>query len=131
LPAWAARLTLALVETLTGDRPPGQLVRWVSLDVMTDLHALLRNPAQSLRHQQAPGRDVRVRRSPVTLRSMRWTEPSDGVAEVAAVITGPPRPVVVALRLEGLDGRWLCVAAGSPDGWELGGRAALDEDEAA
>jgi hypothetical protein len=62
---------------------------------------------------------------------MRWTEPSDGVAEVAAVVTGPRRPVVLALRLEGLDGRWLCVSAGSPDGWILGGQEVLDEDEAA
>jgi hypothetical protein len=125
LPAWAARLSIAIAETLIGRRPAGQLVRWVSHPVMTDLQELLR-------HRSAgPALVGRERRSPLVLRSLRWAEPADGVAEVAAVVLGSERPMVLALRLEGLDGRWCCVAAGSPEGWALGGREDLDHDEAA
>jgi hypothetical protein len=38
------------------------------------------------------------------------TSPFDGVAEVAATVRRGPRVTAVALRLEGLDGRWQCTA---------------------
>jgi hypothetical protein len=42
--------------------------------------------------------------------SVRLTEPADGVAEVAATVRRGRRTTAVALRLEGLDGRWQCTA---------------------
>ena len=38
------------------------------------------------------------------------SEPVDGVAEVAALVRRGARSTAVALRLEGLDGRWQCTA---------------------
>jgi hypothetical protein len=37
-------------------------------------------------------------------------EIDDGVAEVTAVIRRGARTLAVALRLEGIDGRWMCTA---------------------
>jgi hypothetical protein len=36
------------------------------------------------------------------------SEPADGVAEACAVVDTGPRRRAIALRLEGLDGRWRC-----------------------
>jgi hypothetical protein len=35
-------------------------------------------------------------------------EPADGVAEVCAVVSHGERFRAIALRLEGIDGRWRC-----------------------
>jgi hypothetical protein len=37
---------------------------------------------------------------------MRVTQPVDGIVEAAIVVAGPGRTRAVAVRLEGLDGRW-------------------------
>ena len=97
---WAARLVQALVEVLAGDRPVGQLVRWTSAAVYDDVAALAL-PGE--RGTSAGGRGV--------VRSVHVSEPVDGVAEVAAVVVRRGRrTTAVALRLEGLDGRWQCTA---------------------
>jgi hypothetical protein len=44
------------------------------------------------------------------VRSVRVSEPHDGVAEVCAVVQQGPRCRAIALRLEGIDGRWQCTA---------------------
>jgi len=44
------------------------------------------------------------------VRSLHVSEPADGVAEVAASVRRGPRCTALALRLEGLDGRWQCTA---------------------
>jgi hypothetical protein len=41
---------------------------------------------------------------------VRVTEPADGVAEVSALVRRGLRVTAVALRLEGMDGRWQCTA---------------------
>jgi hypothetical protein len=115
--AWSARLAVAVVEALQGARPAGQLVRWVSHEVMEGLQRRVRTQAQH--PSQRPAALRRTRRAPLAVRALRWTEPADGVAEVAAVVVGEARPVVLTLRLEGLDGRWTCVQVGSPDGWSI------------
>jgi hypothetical protein len=58
-------------------------------------------------------RALRLRRglvSPGAARviSVRVDEPTDGVAEVTAVVRRGDRHRAVALRLEGVDGRWRC-----------------------
>jgi transcription antitermination factor NusA-like protein len=53
------------------------------------------------------------RRSPgelPALRSIRVGEPADGIAEISAVIRQGERHRAVAVRLEGIDGRWRCTA---------------------
>ena len=94
---WAARLVQALVEVLAGDRPVGQLVRWTSAQVYDEVAALTLP-----RGTRGASRGV--------VRSVHVSEPVDGVAEVAALVRRGRRTSAVALRLEGLDGRWQCTA---------------------
>ena len=98
--SWAARLVQALVEVLAGDRPVGQLVRWTSAAVYDDVAALA-----------LPGERGTTAGARGVVRSVHVSEPVDGVAEVAAVVVRRGRrATAVALRLEGLDGRWQCTA---------------------
>lgn len=92
---WAGRLVQALVEILAGDRPAAQLVRWTSSQVYDDIATRVGGGGAS--------------RRPV-VRSVHICEPADGVAEVAALIRRGARCSALALRLEGLDGRWQCTA---------------------
>jgi Family of unknown function (DUF6459) len=44
------------------------------------------------------------------VRSVHVSEPVDGIAEVCAIVQQGPRCRTIALRLEGIDGRWQCTA---------------------
>jgi hypothetical protein len=96
--AWARRMVQAVIEVLTGVRPLAQLVRWTSPDVYAGLQ---RRGAAAVR--PASGRRAVV-------RSVHLCEPADGVIEACAVVIGNGRARAVALRLEGLDGRWRMTA---------------------
>lgn len=48
--------------------------------------------------------------SPILVGAVRACEPVDGVAEVSAVARRAGRAHAVAVRLEGIDGRWRCTA---------------------
>ena len=82
-----------------GVRPVAQLVRWTSLEVYAGLQ---RRCAPSGR-RPAPGRRAVV-------RTVRVCLPADGVVEASAVVVARGRVQAVALRLEGLDGRWRMTA---------------------
>ena len=96
--AWAGRMVQAVVEVLSGVRPLAQLVRWTSPDVYAGLQR--RSAAEP---GPRPGRRAIV-------RSVHVSEPADGVAEACAVVIAHGRVRAVALRLEGLDGRWVMTA---------------------
>jgi hypothetical protein len=96
--AWTRRMVQAVIEVLTGVRPLAQLLRWTSPDVYAGLQ----------RRGAATVRPVSGRRAVV--RSVRLCEPADGVVEACAVVIGNGRARAVALRLEGLDGRWRMTA---------------------
>jgi hypothetical protein len=100
---WAARLVQALVEVVAGERPNAQLVRWTS----TDVHEQL---APRVRHVAAVGAPGTRRMPRWLVRSVHVSEPADGVAEVCALVARAGRPAALALRLEGVDGRWRCTA---------------------
>jgi len=87
---WSIRLVHGLVEVMNGVRPATQLTRWLTLEVMNQVKS----------HIYA--HDMRR----LTVRSVHVTEPSDGVAEVCAVFGTQNRCYALAMRLEGLDGRW-------------------------
>jgi hypothetical protein len=96
--AFARRLVIGVIETATGRRPASQLRQHTSPAV----HAgLLRDAGKISRLGTA--------QRPATLHSLHFTEPADGVAEVAAVLRVGDRFRALALRLEGLDGRWRCM----------------------
>jgi hypothetical protein len=100
---WAGRFAQAVVEVLAGDRPLAQLVRWTTTEVYDDVAALIVGPGTV-----GPGGAVASTRGVV--RSVHVSEPADGVAEVAALVRRGARSTAVAMRLEGLDGRWQCTA---------------------
>ncbi|MGH3744707.1 MAG: Rv3235 family protein, partial [Mycobacteriales bacterium] len=85
------------LEIVVGERPARQVAGWVSPRVLAGLE-----------HRPAAQRTALGRRP--MLRSIRVTEPADAVAEVSAVVMLGERVRAVAMRLEGLDGRWTVTA---------------------
>lgn len=98
---WCRQLIQAVVESLLGDRPVGQLARFATLDVLEAIE----RAAHQLRPRTRDPRAPRPR-----LRSVHLSEPQDGVAEACAVVSLGVRSRALALRLEALDGRWQCTA---------------------
>jgi hypothetical protein len=96
---WAARLAQALVEVLAGDRPVAQLVRWTSTTVYDEVAGLVSGGGGS---GETAARGI--------VHSVHVSQPADGVAEVAALVRRGARSTALAMRLEGLDGRWQCTA---------------------
>lgn len=101
--ATAASMVQAVVEVLAGTRPPSQLTRWLAVDVLAAVH---RRAALATRMRRGPAAPQRA----AVVRAVRVCHPRDGVVEAAAVVTGDDRVRAVALRLEGLDGRWRVTA---------------------
>ena len=94
---WAVRLAQGIVEALHGHRPLQQLIRWTDEPV----YRLL----ERRRSVQRAGTGPRP-----LVRSMRICQPGDGVVEASAVVETGGRCRALAMRLEGLDGRWRCTA---------------------
>ncbi len=94
-------LTQGVLEVLAGVREVDQLARWLSEDAFRSLvtRANLSARARSARGV-APVRPV------FELRSLRTSEPVDGVVEAVVIVAGPGRTRAVAIRLEGMDRRW-------------------------
>lgn len=93
----AAMLTRALLEAMAGIRPVTQLSKWVTAEVLAVMQA-------SVVHRNAS------RPAPTALRRVLVSEPLPGVAEVTAIVDRGNRAEALALRLEGLDGRWVVTA---------------------
>lgn len=102
--SWSGRFVQALVEVLAGDRPVAQLLRWTNDRVYNDVLARVHTLAPAAGASQRPGRDRAM------VRSVHVCEPRDGVAEAAIHVRHGGRSRAVAVRLEGLDGRWRCTA---------------------
>lgn len=94
-------LTNGALEVLAGIREVDQLARWLSEDAF---HALATRANLSARARSARG--VAPARPNFQLLSIRVMEPADGIIESVIVVAGPGRTRAVAIRLEGLDGRW-------------------------
>lgn len=93
----AAQLVRAVLEVLAGDRPLQHLMRVTATPVQGELDAL---------PPPVAGRRPWAR----SVRSVHVSEPTDGVAEVTAVVDRGSRCAALALRMQGLDGRWLITA---------------------
>lgn len=87
-------LATAVIEVLSGFRALGQLRAHCAPDVFAGLG------------NQPVGRRPEMPR----LISTRVCEPADGVAEVSAVFRGSGRVRALAMRLQGVDGRWRVTA---------------------
>jgi hypothetical protein len=92
-----ARLAQAFVEVMAGTRPAPQVVRHTAPEVYA---ALCRRAAVATR--RSPG----LRRAAV-VRGVRVQEPRDGVVEACAVVVHQDRVRAMALRMAGIDGRWV------------------------
>src|SRR5690606_26862479 len=112
---WCGRFVQALVEVLAGERPPTQLMRWTTDSIFAEISRRARLVGQT----RGPAAQSRIRgtgrRAPVThgrlaVRSVHIFEPADGVAEAAVHVQYGTRSRAVAIRIEGLDGRWRCTA---------------------
>lgn len=95
-----ARIAQVLIDVMVGQRPVSQLNSVTNAAVRADI---LRTVARLPMSTNA----ARVRLQVV---SVRVTTPGPTVVEASAVIRGTKRSRAMALRLEGLDGRWLCTA---------------------
>jgi hypothetical protein len=93
---WAARFARAFAEVLAASRPARQLMRWATWPVYEELETVVGTLGGGAR--------------PV-LVAVRVSEPADSVAEACAVVRIGERCRALALRFEGLDGRWQCTAA--------------------
>ncbi len=87
---WSLRLVQALIEVVNGVRPSSQLIRWITPEVMSALQVQL----------------TRKGFPKFVVRSINVQETDDGVAEISAVFGSPNRSFALAMRLEGLDGKW-------------------------
>jgi hypothetical protein len=94
----AHALVQGLLEVLAGVRPVSQLQRGTTPELFAQLEQLVH------------GRPRRAGARPVTgaVRSLHVQQRPEGVAEVCATVRRGPRMAAIALRLEGLGGRWCC-----------------------
>jgi hypothetical protein len=98
--AWVQRLAGALLECMTGVRSTGQISRWVSPLVYERVNA---------RSVIAKRRGARpMHRSLV--RKVHLCAPDDGVVEASVVVQHDGRVRAMALRMVGVDGRWMVTA---------------------
>lgn len=97
---WSAVLAQAVVEILAGRRPAAQVLRWVD-------PAVYERVRRSAEATAARGRGGGV---PVRVRRVRVGTSPDGPVEAVVVLDDGARCRSLALRLEPLDGRWLCTA---------------------
>jgi hypothetical protein len=99
---WLEKIMCGVLESMHGLRDPRQFSRWVSRDVFE----LITTRSQSIQRQnQALGK--RAPRPRFNLRQLIIGQPRDGVVEASAVVRAPDRIIAVALRMEGVDNRWM------------------------
>jgi len=94
-------LTQGVLEVLAGVREVDQLARWFNEDAF---RSLVTRANLSARARSARG--VSPARPTFEIRSIRTSDPADGVVEAVVIVAGPGRTRAVAIRLEGLDRRW-------------------------
>lgn len=94
-----------VMEILAGARELEQISRWVTDDVYRNLIIRVHASARARALKKLP-----VARPVFTLGSTLASSPADGVVEMVIVVHGRARTRSIAMRLEGLDGRWRAAA---------------------
>ena len=97
--AWVTHMAQALVEVMSGARPAPQVIRWTTPEVY----------AVVARRNAVSGRRALVARRAL-VRRVRICEPADGVIEACAVVVDNDRVRAIAMRLTGVDRRWVVSA---------------------
>ncbi len=93
---WAAQLALTCAQVAAGIRQPGQVSRFLSPGVQESL---------SRRRAGAARAGAAVR--PLRARAVVISEPADGIVDAVVVTDDGRRARPIALRMVGLDGRWI------------------------
>ena len=93
---WVRHIAQALVEVMSGARPAPQVIRWTTPEVY----------AVVARRSAASGRRSAVAKRAL-VRRVRICEPADGVVEACAVVVDNGRVRALAMRLTGVDRRWV------------------------
>ncbi|WP_169581635.1 MULTISPECIES: Rv3235 family protein [Microbacterium] len=94
-------ITRGVLEVLAGVREVDQLARWLTEDPYRKLVT-----RSNLAARARSARGVPARRPVHSILSVHQSSPADGVIESVVIVKGPARTRAVALRLEGMDGRW-------------------------
>lgn len=94
----AHALVQGLLEVLGGVRPVRQLQRGTTPELFAQLEQVVHSRPQP----------AGVRPGTGAVRSLHVQERPEGVAEVCATVRRGPRMAAIALRLEGVGGRWCC-----------------------
>lgn len=106
---WVARMARAVAEVGAGERPAGQLTRWVERN---QLRLLAARGAAVARHPSSRGTAATAHRARglQQVRSIRLCPIIPGVVETSAVLVGAERARAVAMRFEFISERWLLTA---------------------
>lgn len=94
---WARQIIRAVLEVIEGVRPVGQLSRWITPEIRD---RIARRGLLARRRRTRP-------RHPSSVRTTLTCVPADGVVEISAVVTHGGRVRAVAVRMVGVDHRWL------------------------
>jgi hypothetical protein len=101
----AENLARCVLEILAGARDLDQISRWVTDDVYRSLMTRVHVAARARAHKKIP-----AHRPSFSMGSTTVCQPADGVAECCVILHGKARSRSIAIRLEGLDGRWRATA---------------------
>ena len=96
-----SNITRGVLEVFAGVREVDQLARWMTEDAYRKLMT-----RANLAARARSARGVPALRPVHTLLSVHHSSPADGVIEAVVIVQGPARTRSVALRIEGMDGRW-------------------------
>lgn len=94
----ARALVQGLLEVMAGVRPVAQLQPATSVELFAQLEDLVHGRPRACGARPPTG----------AVRSVHVQELPDGVAEVCATVQRGERLAAIALRLEGMQGRWRC-----------------------
>lgn len=92
-----ARIAQVLLDVMNGQRPVAQLNHLTTTSVRTQVLNSVARLTRDQRHR-------------CVVSSLRVTTPGPSVVEASVVLRNAGRSRAMALRLEGLDGRWICTA---------------------
>ncbi len=98
-------LSRCVIEVLAGVRELEQLSRWLHQNVFQHL---LRRVVLAARAREA--RKEAAVQPVFSIGRILRCEPRDGVVEATVMVHGRARTRALAIRLEGLDGRWRATA---------------------
>ena len=94
-------LTVGVLEVFAGVREVDQLARWLTEDAYRKLVT-----RTNLATRARSARGVAAKRPVHTIMSVHESSPADGIVEAVVVVRGPARTRALAVRIEGMDGRW-------------------------